>query len=252
MNKPFTLKLKSLGVLEDDSTVFRGSMFNIGLLGLAFGKVEVLNLNTLRITYKDVVNKIRLDEQIGYDHNFAEVMLEDLQARLRVRFGELLVGGQKILERASKFDDYRQAFERENNYVSPGIQIMFRKIMENDDPVMQCILKTDFGGLELKTTNHNEFLVALGSSARAFTRNTYRQYGMPDARWNHHTNAPVNPAEHNAEFKTEEPEGFVPELIEETTGDQKTTVGVLGGPSFNPGLAVAAMSANSELTSDPK
>ena len=48
--KPFTLKLKNLQVLEADETIFRGYIYTIGLLGLAFGEVKIVNLNTLEIT----------------------------------------------------------------------------------------------------------------------------------------------------------------------------------------------------------
>ena len=59
--KPFTLKLKNLQVLEADETIFRGYIYTIGLLGLAFGEVKIVNLNTLEITYNGYVNKIRVD-----------------------------------------------------------------------------------------------------------------------------------------------------------------------------------------------
>lgn len=204
--KPFTLKLKNLQVLEADETIFRGYIYTIGLLGLAFGEVKIVNLNTLEITYNGYVNKIRVDEQFGYNLDFAQVVIEDLQARLKVRHAELLKGGEAMLKRVAGFENIEDVFSRENTYSASGVTLNFRKVAREGRHEMEMRLKSEYQNFSLITFDKDTLLITLASTARAFTKATYRQYAMPDKRWNHNTNAPVNPAEY-ADIQKDIPEG---------------------------------------------
>lgn len=202
--KPFTLKLKNLQVLEADETIFRGYMYTIGLLGVAFGTVKIANLNTIEVTHNDKVNKIRMDESFGYSVEFAEVVLEDLQVRLKTRWAELLKGGEEMLKRLAGFDNIDDVLTRENTYSASGVTLVFRRVLKDGEPEMQMRLTSEFQNFTLTTFDKKEFLVALASTARSFTRATYRQYAMPDKRWNHNNNQPVNPKEYAGDDKFQE------------------------------------------------
>ena len=207
--KPFTLKLKNLQVLEAGETIFRGYIYTIGLLGLAFGEVKIVNLNTLEITYNGYVNKIRVDEQFGYNLDFAQVVIEDLQARLKVRHAELLDGGEAMLKRVAGFENIEDVFSRENTYSASGVTLNFRKVAREGRHEMEMRLKSEYQNFSLVTLDKGALLITLASTARAFTKATYRQYAMPDKRWNHNTNAPVNPKEY-ADIQKGIPEEGIP------------------------------------------
>lgn len=195
MSNTFTLKLKSTPVLEDNATVFTGNMFRIGLLGVAFGDVKILNKNMLEVTHNGQVNKIRTDLVMGPTKDFIEVYVEELQRRLGQRVAELELGGGKIIKMLTKFENLTDALSRENTYAEHGIKLIVRRVLRDDEPVMEYRLETEFRGLKVVTTDTQELLVAIASIARAYTATEYSRYSTPDPKWN-------NTAEEPKETKT--------------------------------------------------